>query len=140
MIDYQLGYILIVSQNKILYVDVQEQGVETIDSSKEIIELAVKEDSLDCINLNQNFKIFALQEIGNANGAFLSSLVLEDIQTREIRFVKLDRPEKSNQEGKRYCIKFVQLGIQVANSQMKPSPIIKYSYVCKMNPQTKKRH
>ena len=63
--------------------------------------------------------------------------MLEDYESRSIRYLRLYYDEKGHKSGKRY-LKLVQLGVMVNQSHLAPSPLLKFRSVAKFNPETGK--
>ena len=65
------------------------------------------------------------------------SIVLEDLQNRQIRFLRVSVPNKQSGENH---IKIAQLGYIVNNSNLTASPLIKFRSVSKINQKTGRRY
>ena len=68
----------------------------------------------------------------------VTSIVLENLKTRQIRFMRAELPEDS--EGEQKTLNFIQLGIHVNATLTKPSPLIKYRSVVKLDYSTGKNY
>ena len=64
----------------------------------------------------------------------MTSIVIENIETRLIRFLRLELPEEA--DGQKKKLKFVQLGIHVNPTLTETSPLIKYRSVAKIDQKT----
>ena len=64
--------------------------------------------------------------------------MLEDLKTRQIRFLRVELPSSDSSKGKSR-LKFVQLGVMVNHTHLTISPLIKYRSVCKTNPKSGKK-
>lgn len=66
----------------------------------------------------------------------MTSLVLEHLETRQVRFLRVDTPsEMENGDGatsKKKKVKFVQLGV-LNPSYLQTSPLLKYRTVAKVD-------
>ena len=69
-----------------------------------------------------------------------SCLVVEHLNSREIKFFQIMKPVASENQKKKDTIQLVQLGLQVGQSKMLPSALLKYRSVSKINSETKKRY
>ena len=89
LLDYMKGYLLVVKGNLIIYANIETYRIDTLEeSNNEVVEIDLKENALDYINLNSKFRIIALQDLGILNEeANLSYIVLEEIKSRQIRFL-----------------------------------------------------
>ena len=68
----------------------------------------------------------------------VTSIVLENLKTRQIRFMRAELPEDS--EGEQKTLNFIQLGIHVNATLTKASPLIKYRSVAKKDYETGKNY
>ena len=76
-----------VKGNNLYYVNVEDHGVETIGNSYKIVQIQIQESALKLIELNEQYRVIALQELGfEMETASLSCLVLEHLKSREIKF------------------------------------------------------
>ena len=89
IVDYQNGYLLLANGSLITYANVEDHQVETLEESNGVIEATIESKALDTIELSRNFRIIALQDLGVANEADLSCLVLEELDSRQIRFLQI---------------------------------------------------
>lgn len=107
------GYLLVVKGNLLIYANIETYRIDTLEeSNNEVVEIDLKESALDYVNLNSKFRIIALQDLGISNEeANLSYIVLEEIKSRQIRFLEIEKPQVSLDRHKRSEIKLVQLGI-----------------------------
>ena len=131
MIDYFCNFILIAYRNLIVAINVTDlkiDGAGAVESSDKVIETAIEEGSITYLDLQNSYKIIAMQELGNHT---MTSIVLEDLSTRQIRFLRVQVPDA---EGPKKAVKFVQLGLVVNNTSMSVSPLLKYRSVSKINP------
>ena len=80
MIDYLSGNILISFRNYIVYLDVSKHVTESSqkDSSK-VNEVKLESNELAFVDMDQKYKIIAMQHMGLAE---MTSLVLEHVETR----------------------------------------------------------
>ena len=145
MIDFLQGHILIAYRNSIIYVDVEEYGIDKDDltipadiargQDEHYIEVVMDEendkDKILELNLLPKYKIICIQEIGNEMSAF----VIEDVKTRQVRFLRAYYSDKGDKK-----FKLVQLGVLVNSSKMSESPLLKYRAVNKTDPVTKKHY
>ena len=69
----------------------------------------------------------------------VTSIVLENLKTRQIRFMRAELPEGNN-EGEQKTLNFIQLGIHVNATLTKASPLIKYRSVAKLDYSTGKNY
>ena len=90
MLDYLGGYILLAYRNQIVYIDVRNYVENESSQTSDYIEIEIKDEDLDYINLMENFKIIAMQEIGSKT---MSSIILENLESRQIRFLRIELPE-----------------------------------------------
>ena len=103
MIDYLQGYILLAYRDLIVYCNVTDVLIDGANDEEEVkshgvaspnttrnrsesnfTECEVQQDALCYLDLHKDYKIICIQEIGNE----MSALVLEDKQTRQIRFLR----------------------------------------------------
>ena len=132
MIDFLDGHILLAYRNSIFYLDVSDYGVIDgnvpnslkIGQDEQFIEVSVPKKKVVFLELLRKYKIICIQEIGNEMSAF----VLEDIITRQIRFLR------AYYENETHTLKLVQLGVITNSSTMKPSRLLKYRAVAKKEP------
>ena len=66
----------------------------------------------------------------------MSALVLEDVNTRQLRFLRAYYTEL--EEGSKRRFKLVQLGVMPNQTQFSVSPLVKYRSVAKTDPKGKK--
>ena len=116
MIDYFNEYILLAYRSKIIYLNVSGSQIEEKEVSDRIIEVTIDKANIRVLDLIHSYKIICIQPLGSE----MSSIVLEDIRTRQIRFMRVEPSEQKNR------LKFVQLGILVNHSPMTVSPLVKY--------------
>ena len=141
MIDFLQGNILLAYRDLMVYVRVSEYGVDdpskipsnVEDRESNFVHINVPDDKVSFLDLHRNYKIISIQEIGNE----MSAIVLEDLVTRQLRFLRAYYDEKV--EGERR-LKLVQLGVLVNNSKMTESPLLKFRSVAKIDPSTQKRY
>ena len=69
----------------------------------------------------------------------VTSIVLENLKTRQIRFMRAELPD-DNEAGEQKTLNFIQLGIHVNPTQTTPSPLIKYRSVAKKDYTTDKNY
>ena len=121
MIDFLQGYILLAYRDTLMYCDSKGLGIEDdditnlpqdTDKNQNYVEIKVKEDQVSYLTLHKNYKIISIQEIGNE----LSALVIEDIVTRQVRFLRIFYQGDEGQSNKRQ-FKLVQLGVFVNSSE-----------------------
>ena len=93
MIDYFGGILLIAYRNQIVYTYVDDYDVEILEESKDVITVTISEDQVNSIKLKSNLKIIALQELGENNGSNSSSVVLENLVSRQISFFRILKAE-----------------------------------------------
>ena len=67
----------------------------------------------------------------------VTSIVLENLRTRQIRFMRAELPDN---DGEDKTLNFIQLGIHVNPTLTKPSPLIKYRSVAKIDYNTGKNY
>ena len=67
----------------------------------------------------------AIQEIGNE----MSAIVLEDVNTRQIRFLRAYYSEEEAGQKRRF--KLVQLGVMPNHTNFSPSRLLKYRSIAK---------
>ena len=138
MIDLLQGYIMLATQDQIMYFNVNPYGVEDESKAKpgpdeNLIEVNISGKEITYLDLHQNYKIICIQEIGND----LSALVLEDLKTRQIRFLRAFYTElKEEGKGLKRKFKLVQLGVMPNHTSMSVSPLVKYRSVAKEDPVT----
>ena len=137
MIDYLDGYILIAYRNTIIYIDVsslgiQEKKLRITEDKQHYIEVPITDEQLFELDLNQNYKIISILEIGNS----MSAVVIEDLISRQIRFL---RCAYYPVDGKKR-LKLVQLGLQLNKTMTRPSKLLKLRSVSKVDPKTKKTY
>ena len=80
--------------------------------------------------IRDSYRIISVEPVNGAN----SSLVLEDIKTTQIHFVRVEPSQTKNR------LKFVQLGVLVNSSSLSPSRLIKYNYIIKTDGKTDKNY
>jgi hypothetical protein len=100
MIDYKDGCIWLAYREKMIYLDVSSHKVEVYPASatsgtnknqkspvpKTISrDITLSNDKISTLNLQKNFKIISIQEIGKS----VSAIVIEDRRNRQIRFLKV---------------------------------------------------
>ena len=103
----------------------------TAKDKKNYQEWELKEDDVNILDLQSNYKIISISEIGNK----MSAIVLEDMVTHQVRFL---RAYYNEAKGKR--LKLVQLGIYVNSTQLTKSPLLKYRSMAKIEPSTGKHY
>ena len=95
------------------------------------------------LNLNSNYRIVVIQEIGNE----MSAIVVEHKETKQVRFLRVYYSENSDkddiaddikEDGFTRRLKIVQLGVMPNFTKMAVSPVIKYRSVVKKDPKTEK--
>ena len=90
--------------------------------------------------MDKSYKIVAMQHMGVGE---MTSLVLEHLETRQIRFLRVDTPsEIENGDGatsKKKKVKFVQLGV-LNPSYLQSSPLLKYRTVAKVDEESGSRY
>ena len=85
MVHYLDGNILIAFRNKLIYVDLTDQKIDTVESSPNVIEVEISSDNIDFVQLHHLYKIIAIQEIG----LHATSILIEDLKSRQIRFLRV---------------------------------------------------
>ena len=144
MIDYLNGYILLAYRDLIVYINVTDINIdekdELDDANTPGTHKRLEESNFtDCevsrkarcyLDLHKGYKIICIQEIGNE----MSALVLEDKQTRQIRFLRCVFTVKEEVG----TLKLVQLGVMVDYKEELRSPLLKYRSVAKYDPSSKK--
>ena len=60
-------------------------------------EITLRKDQISFLDLHDNYKIVAIQEIGNS----MSAIVLEDLITRQIRFLRMHYIEDQSKSKRR---------------------------------------
>ena len=77
--------------------------------------------------------MIAIYDIGNDSDA----IVLENILTRQVRYVRVYYEENEDDNGNvTRRLKLVQLGVMPTKSSKRPSPCIKHRSVAKKDPKT----
>lgn len=94
------------------------------------IPINVEREQLLFFELQPKYKIICIQEIGNEMSAF----VLEDIVSRQIRFLRANFQKKDNI----HKLKLIQLGVFVNATKLQPSKLMKYRAVSKIDKKTGK--
>ena len=89
MIDMLQGNLMLAYRDLVIYVNVNQYGVEDErliprDQDPNYIVIDIKENQLQYLDLHEKYKIICIQEIGNEMSAF----VLEDLENRQIRFLR----------------------------------------------------
>ena len=84
----------------LIYCNVNKYGIEDPDKapkntsdSQNFIDIEIKENQLTYLLLHKDYKIIAIQEIGNE----MSAIVLEDLRTRQVRFLRAFYSEKEKE-------------------------------------------
>ena len=85
MVHYLDGNILIAFRNKLIHVDLLDQGIDTKESSADVINVNISSDKIDFVDLHHLYKIIAIQEIG----LHAHSILIEDRKSRQIRFLRV---------------------------------------------------
>ena len=108
MIDYLEGYILLAYRNHIVYLDVSKHVEESgqPDSSK-VTEVKLEDSNLAFVDMDKSYKIVALQHMGLGE---MTSLVLEHLKTRQIKFLRVDQPKAIDGTPSQKELRLVQLG------------------------------
>ena len=127
MIDYFDGYIILGFRSVLVYLKINKEEIDEKKESEEVIEINVQGLSeIKQLNLSEQYKIICIQPLGSSSG---TSIVLETLTTRQIRFIRVTPKEKNGEKH----LKFVQLGVLVNHSPMTISKLLKYRSVCKYN-------
>ena len=133
MIDYFDGYVMLGFRNVLIYLRINKDVIDQTEKSDTVVEInEEKSTEIKQLNLQAKYKIICIQPLGSSG----TSIVLETLNTRQIRFVRVEPKEKINVKH----LKFVQLGVLVNHSPMTISKLLKYRSVCKYNPVTKKKY
>ena len=137
MIDYLEGYVLLAYRNHIVYLDVSKHVEESgqPDSSK-VTEVKLEDSNLAFVDMDKSYKIVALQHMGLGE---MTSLVLEHLKTRQIKFLRVDQPKAIDGTPSQKELRLVQLG-QLNPSHLQPSPLLKYRTVAKIDKKTGNRY
>ena len=144
MIDIIDNHILLAYRNSIIYLDVSQYGIYNDDirvrddllaermHDEHFIPINVEREQLLFFELQPKYKIICIQEIGNEMSAF----VLEDIVSRQIRFLRANFQKIDNI----HKLKLIQLGVFVNATKLQPSKLMKYRAVSKTDKKTGKRY
>ena len=108
------------------------------------MEIDIPGDNIFYLDLMDCYKIICIQEIGNE----MSALVLEDLVSRQIRFLRTclyseeetdsDTDQKTANSDRNKKLKLVQLGVYTNATHFITSPLLKYRAVSKIDPVTGK--
>ena len=128
MIDFSNGSFLFAYKGVVVYLNIAEAKVDEDTKSNEVVDINLGQDKIRLLDLKKNYKIISVEPVNGSN----SSLVLEDIRTNQIHFVRVEPSQVKNR------LKFVQLGILVNSSSLSASPLIKYQYIIKTDDKTGK--
>ena len=85
MLHYLDGSILIAFRNKLIHVDLSDEGIAEKESSQDVIEVGISIEKTIDVQLHDLYKIIAIQEIGQRAHAIL----IEDLKSRQIRFMRV---------------------------------------------------
>ena len=131
MIDYFDGYIMLAYRNVLIYLKIDKERIDGTKESHQVEAINVQDGTqIKQLNLSKRYKIICIQPLGS----LVSSLVLEKLSNRQIRFVRVEPNEQKQR------LKFVQLGVIVNHSKLTPSKLLKYRSVSKINEKTKKKY
>lgn len=128
MIDFSNGSFLFAHKGVVVYLNIAEAKVDEDTKSNAVVDINLDQDKIRLLDLKKNYKIISVEPVNGSN----SSLVLEDIRTNQIHFVRVEPSQAKNR------LKFVQLGILVNSSSLSASPLIKYQYIIKTDGKTGK--
>ena len=92
MIDCVGDCILLSYRNQIIYLDVCKYGIDKTQESSKIIEHSINDDELAFVDIDPQYKIIVMQHTGIAE---MSSIVLEHLSTRQIRFLRIEAPKST---------------------------------------------
>ena len=136
MIDYLDGYILISYRNHIVYMDVCEyvNGSSPEDSAK-VNEKKIENSKLAFVDMDSSYKIISMQQVGLSD---MTTLVLEHLETRQIRFLRIDTPVAIEGSTKKK-LRLLQMGA-INPSYLQPSKLLKYRSIAKTDKQTGQRY
>ena len=129
-------------QDHLVYFNVNKYGVEDDsyipkDSHENFVEATITDEHIRYLDLHRSYKIICIQEIGNE----MDALVLEDLRTRQIRFLRVFYTEMEDRSGKvNKRFKLVQLGVMPNHTVMSPSPLLKYRSVAREDPLTGQKY
>ena len=106
MIEFVQGFVMLAYQDHLVYFNVNKYGVEDDsyipkDSHENFVEATITDEHIRYLDLHRSYKIICIQEIGNE----MDALVLEDLRTRQIRFLRVfytEMEDKSGQVHKRF--------------------------------------
>lgn len=85
MISYYQSFVLLAFRNTLVYISVEDQSIDEVDQSDDVIVVNVESSQFDFLNLSELFKIICIHDVGN----LICTVVLEDLQTRQIRFLSV---------------------------------------------------
>ena len=92
------------------------------------------------LNLNPNYGIVVIQEIGNE----MSAVVVEHKETKQVRFLRVyyyeedEDVDDSKEDGITRRLKIVQLGVMPNFTKMAVSPVLKFRSIVKYDSKTDK--
>ena len=89
------------------------------------------------LKLRNKYKIITLQDIDCNDSNQQTAIVLEELDTRLIRYLKMDYTDTA--EGKRSLV-LSQLGVMVTKSKLTKSPLLKYRAVSRVNDKGENYH
>ena len=142
MVDILQGNLLLAYRDLLIYCNVNQYGVEDPekiprDQDPNYVTVKISDEQLQFLDLHERYKIICIQEIGNE----MSCLVLEDLENRQIRYLRAyyEETEQGNRTVNRK-LNLVQLGVMITKTNMTISPLIKYRSVAKFDHHTKKHY
>ena len=135
------GFLILAWNTELIIINMTPHGVFDRISSGEIDHykhIELEKNELQFLKLGSKYKIITLQEIGSDTTKTHISLVLEEINTRIIRFLKIDYNDGSTGADKKIVLS--QLGVLVSKTRLSPSPLLKYRSIARIDHNTGKSY